>query len=398
MHARIIAVLLFILSFLQPTFSQVPSKGENMEIAIMTLGPYQGELYSAFGHSAIRIVDTTRNFDYVFNYGVFNFNQDNFYWNFARGKMLYQLGLAKYDRFVNHYINENRYVIEQYLNLTPAEKAQLNDYLFENYKPENREYYYNYVYNNCSSKIMDVLRDAIDREVTFSYDYVEEGISVRDLMDKYLAYQPWGDWVIDIGLGMQIDGVAAPETYMFLPDYVEKSLAKATIATDSSAAPLLSKTVNVYTPTPEEHANSMFTPFNTFVIIFFIVGFITNRDFKKGKRSHWIDVVFFTFVGIIGWWVAFLWIGTEHLSKNNLNILWATPLHIPFIYLLNVARFRKFISKYFLACAILYLVVLVIWGLIPQPLHMAMIPIMLTMILRAFFIYHDVNRTGSKGF
>lgn len=389
----------FIILFLFGAASQSSAqsvKGENLEIAIMTLGPYQGELYSAFGHSAIRVIDKSRDFDYVFNYGVFNFDQENFYWNFGRGIMRYQLGLSKYDRFKNHYVNQNRAVIEQYLNLTASEKLAFYNFLFENYKPENREYYYNYVYNNCSSKIRDLLRDAIDREVMFNYDYVEDDLSIRDLMDRYLQYQPWGDWIIDIGLGYEIDQEAKPDDYMFLPDYVKLSLDGAKIFRDSAAVPLISKTIDVYKSKPEDEENKVLTPFNTFILVFFIIGFFTNRDFKKGKRSHWVDVVLFTFVGIFGWWCVFLWAGTAHISKDNMNLLWAIPLHIPLVYLLNVKRFQKFLSRYFLVVSIWYLAVLVLWGIIPQQLHSAHIPLILTMVLRGFFINYDINKVGRK--
>ena len=372
------------------------SRGEDLQIAIMTLGAYQPELYSAFGHSAIRVTDTARAIDYVFNYGVFDFEQENFYWNFGRGKMLYQLGLSDYERFKNHYIQENRSITEQYLNLTPTEKEAFFDFLVENYKPENRQYYYNYVYDNCATKMRDVIEGAIEARVTFDTSYMEEDVTIRDLMDRYLTYQPWGDLVIDIGLGYQIDKIADPIEYLFLPDYVEKSLAKSTISREGEELPLVSQTIEVYTAKPETFENSIFTPFNTFVILFFVIGFITNRDFKKQRRSHWIDVLLFTFVGIIGWWCAFLWFGTAHLSKMNFNLLWAIPMHIPFIYLLKSKKHERWVSKYFLVVSVLYIALIVLWGVIPQPLHMSLIPLILVMALRGFLIYHDVNKLSRK--
>ncbi|WP_258102834.1 DUF4105 domain-containing protein [Marinoscillum sp. MHG1-6] len=378
------------------SYPTMAERGENMRITVMTLGPYQGELYSAFGHSAIHLEDTVADVNYVFNYGVFNFEQENFYWNFARGKMLYELGLSYYDRFISHYIADNRYIIEQELNLTSAEKWEVYKFMSNNHLPENRAYYYNYVYDNCATKIPEVLAKAIPATVTYDYSFTEEGVTIRDLMDRYLAYQPWGDWIIDIGLGLQIDKVADPQEYLFLPDYVQKSLENATITRDSVTVPMVSKTINVYTPTPETFENGAFTPFNVFVLLFFVVGFFTNRDFKTGKRTHWVDVVVFTFVGIIGWWCAFLWLGTDHLSKMNFNLLWAIPLHIPFVYFLKSPKLQPFASKYFLVCSILYLVLLVVWGMLPQPLHMALIPLILTMALRGFFIHYDLNKYSRK--
>ena len=133
----------------------------------MTLGPYQAELYSAFGHSAIRFSDPERNIDWVYNYGVFDFDQDNFFVNFAMGKMLYKLGLSKYSRFRDYYISNDRFITEQRLNLTQEENQALYDFLAENYKPENKDYYYNYVYDNCATKMYDVLDSVFPGRINF---------------------------------------------------------------------------------------------------------------------------------------------------------------------------------------------------------------------------------------
>lgn len=396
MYWRLLVFSVLVLFFFKSEGREV-EVSDQAEISIMTLGPYQEELYSAFGHSAIHFSDPERNIDWVFNYGVFDFDQENFYWNFARGRMLYKLGLSRYTPFKNHYARENRYIIEQRLNLTLAEKQAMVDFLTNNYKPENRDYYYNYVYDNCATKMYDVLVAVFPEQITFNADYVEDGKTIRDLMDDYLGDQPWGDWIIDIGLGMQIDKEATPREYMFLPDYIEASLSTATLRRDSLEVPLVGETVNVYVPTPEEQQESkFFTPFNFFVLVFFVVGFITNRDFKKEKRTKWLDPVVFTLAGLIGWWLVFLWWGTEHLSKDNLNLLWAIPLHIPFAYLLGVRKLQPFLSKYFLVISAGYLILLVIWSALPQPLHMALIPLILTMMLRGFYIHSDLQKQLRK--
>lgn len=396
MYWRLLVFSILVLFFFKSEGREV-EVSDQAEISIMTLGPYQEELYSAFGHSAIHFSDPERNIDWVFNYGVFDFDQENFYWNFARGRMLYKLGLSRYTPFKNHYTRENRYIIEQRLNLTLAEKQAMVDFLTNNYKPENRDYYYNYVYDNCATKMYDVLVAVFPKQITFNADYVEDGKTIRDLMDDYLGDQPWGDWIIDIGLGMQIDKEATPREYMFLPDYIEASLSTATLRRDSLEVPLIGETVNVYVPTPEEQQESkFFTPFNFFVLVFFVVGFITNRDFKKEKRTKWLDPVVFTLAGLIGWWLVFLWWGTEHLSKDNLNLLWAIPLHIPFAYLLGVRKLQPFLSKYFLVVSAGYLILLVIWSALPQPLHMALIPLILTMMLRGFYIHSDLQKQLRK--
>ncbi|MDZ7847186.1 MAG: DUF4105 domain-containing protein [Owenweeksia sp.] len=109
---------------------------EQAEIHVITCGPYQGELYSAFGHSAIRVHYPEHRLDVVFNYGVFNYNQPNFYLNFARGYLYYRLSVSAYQGFRDFYISENRYIHEQVLNLSLAQKQSLFSFLQWNAEPE----------------------------------------------------------------------------------------------------------------------------------------------------------------------------------------------------------------------------------------------------------------------
>jgi hypothetical protein len=365
---------------------------DKAQISIITFGPYQPELYSAFGHSGIRVYDPERNIDWIYDYGRFSFKQENFYLNFAQGKMLYSIGRSKnFQRYKNLYIKEDRYVYEQVLNLSPDETRKFFAYLENNYLPENREYLYNYVYDNCATKIRDVLL-AVVPSTQFNYDYITEGKTIRDLMDDYLDYQPWGDFAIDLGLGSQIDKEAEGDDYMFLPDYVFEAVSTATIEQDSLSIPLIRATNILYESSDSTISNGMFTPMNTFILLFFIVGLITNRDFKKQKRSHWLDVVLFTTIGIVGWWLVFLWFGTEHLSKNNWNLLWAFPFHLPLVFLLNKVRFQPILARVYRFLAVLHALTLVFWVLMPQPLHFALVPLLVLLVLRAFYISYDLSR------
>ncbi len=366
------------------------------KVSIITFGTYQGELWSAFGHSGIRIYDPNQNLDVIYDYGRFSFNQANFYWNFARGMLLYRIGKDDFQRYARIYTGENRWIKEQVLNLTDSEVQAFYEFLENNYEPENREYLYNYVYNNCASILKDVTEEVINDEIEFDLSYKEEGKSVRNLMDDYLMYQPWGDLGIDLGLGSQIDQDAPAEVYMFLPDYIFKGFAGAEIIRDTVSVPLVAETNILYEPHEEEHSNSFVTPFNIFVILFFVVGLVTNRDFKKQRRSHWLDVVLFTIVGIVGWWMVFLWFGTEHLSKNNWNLIWAFPLHIPFIYFLKNEKFQPRLTRLYRFLAIVHMLTLVFWALIPQDLHFSLIPLILTLVLRSFYISYDLGRIKFK--
>ena len=370
-----------------------PTLSHQAEISIITIGPYQPELYSAFGHSGIRVYDPARNMDWMYDYGRFDFDQENFYWNFARGNMLYSIGRTKsFQRAKNYYMKEDRYIYEQVLNLTQVEKQQFFDYLENNYLPENRDYLYNYVYDNCATRIRDAVEQVVNGEVVYDSSFVVENKTVRDLMDDYLPYQPWGDLIIDIGLGSQIDREAPLEVYMFLPDFIYIAFEDAMIQRDSVSFPLVKNTLKLYTQKEEPEAIGWFTPFNVFILLFFVVGLITNRDFKKQRRSHWLDVVLFSVIGILGWWLAFLWFGTIHLSEANWNLLWAFPFHIPLVYLLNKPSLRPILSRVYRFLAVLHFLTLVFWVVIPQPLHQAILPLLVTLMLRSFYISYDLGR------
>lgn len=382
----------FILLFIAALSSKAQiNLSEESEIIVVTIGPYQGEVWSAFGHSGIRVYDPSNNIDWFYNYGLYDFEQENFLLNFARGLLKYKVGASYYEHVVRYYKEQKRSIKEQYLNLTLGEKQAFFDYLQNNVRPENSEYLYNYVYDNCATKIRDVTEEVLGDRVTFNLNYKEEGKTIRNLMDDYLDYQPWGDFGIDIGLGQQIDDEAKAYDYMFLPDYIFEGFANGTIDRDSIEAPLISKMV-ITANAEEEESNGILTPLNFFILLFFVIGFVTNRNFKTGKRSIWVDVVLFSFVGFVGWWVVYLWIGTEHLSKNNLNILWAIPFHLPLVFFVARKKLRRFMKTYFKIVAYWYCLLLVVWAILPQPLGMPLVPLVLAMVLRAFYISYDLRK------
>ena len=242
---RKLLLLLFLLPFYCP--AQENHLSDKAIISVITCGPSQEELYTAFGHSAIRVFDPKYNFDAVYNYGVFDFNQPNFYLNFAKGFLYYKLGVYDYQNFQAHYVMDNRYVHEQVLNLNQHQKQKLFDYLQNNALPQNQSYPYDYFYNNCATKIRDVIEAALGKEnVTFDGSYIKTKYTIRDLTDIYLRDQPWGDLGIDICLGLPMDKVATPYEYMFLPDYIESGFDHAYIKNDNGKEPIVKSKNPVY--------------------------------------------------------------------------------------------------------------------------------------------------------
>ncbi|MCP4460493.1 MAG: DUF4105 domain-containing protein [Cytophagales bacterium] len=384
--------------FLFSSHSQNIQLSEQSEVTVLTMGPYQGELYSAFGHSAFRVVDPANKIDWVYNYGVFDFTQQNFYLNFAQGKMVYQLGLGYYEPFRDFYIDQDRHVREQYLNLTLVEKQQFFSFLQNNYRPDNREYFYNYVYDNCATKIRDVIELNLP-DVAFDHSKANQGKTIRDLMHDYLPYQPWGEFMIDIGLGMQIDDEAPAEVYMFLPDYVFDAFEDGEFYSADSARMLVTKTVILNIPNNAEPINGWLTPMTFFILLFFVVGFLTHLNMKKGKRTRWIDGLLFGFAGMVGLWLVFLWAATLHLSTWNLDLLWAIPFHFPIVFMMRSKKWRTPLVYYFKIVWIWYVILLLVWALLPGYINAALVPFTLLLLLRSFYISWDLKKkvVGSNG-
>lgn len=361
---------------------------ERAEIHILTCGPFQGELYSAFGHSAIRVYDPENEIDWLYNYGVFDFNQPNFYLNFARGYLNYKLAVMDYQRFRDYYIYYNRYIHEQVLNFNADQKQKFFEFLEWNALPENQFYYYDYFYDNCATRVRDALVTTFGDSIKFDGSYIETDYTIRELTDLYLEYQPWGDLGIDICLGLPMDKQASPWMYMFLPDYIESAFNHASIVTDSSSIPLIKKTISTYESKPQEIGNSLFSPWNVFYALLLIGVVITVFGIKKNKAFKGLDIVLFTIIGLVGSLLTLLWLATDHnAAARNMNILWALPTHFLAGLLLIKKEKKPWLKNYFLFSSVLGLLLVVCWSFLPQQMHTSLIPIVLLLSVRGFYNY-----------
>ena len=165
MHKSFVTLLFLLTSFVG--FSQINTIANDAEISIITIGP--GDmLYDSFGHNAIRVADPSNGKDIVFNYGTFDFNTPNFYIKFGRGKLPYALSVRPYNYFKRNYIAEKRWMKEQKLDLTYGEKVTIFDFLLNNAQPENKEYRYDFFFDNCATRIRDVLVTGLGDKLTYN--------------------------------------------------------------------------------------------------------------------------------------------------------------------------------------------------------------------------------------
>lgn len=360
---------------------------DQAEISVLTLGPWQGQLYTAFGHSAFRVYDPVNEIDKAYNYGVFDYDRPNFYLNFARGYNVYMLGVSDYPRFEYAYIYYNRYIHEQVLNLTQRQKQRLYDFLVWNAAPENRDYLYDYFYDNCATKIPEVMLKVFGDTIVFNYDHIKTEYSFRELTDLYLGQQPWGDLGIDIGLGLPTDKKATPYEYMFLPDFVEAGFANAQIRRNNEQyEPLVKETNIIYESEPEPDASPLIHPLTAFTVFLLVTVIVSYRDQRRRKLSRAFDSVLYGVCGLVGLLLFLLWTATNHqASARNMNLLWALPTHL--VIAIALWRNASWVRKYFLSVSALSLLLLLCWFFLPQKLHYGLIPFVAALGLRAWVNY-----------
>ena len=360
-------------------------------VTLVTCGPGE-ELYEAFGHTAIRVHDPNLGMDAVFNYGTFDFNQPNFYWNFVQGRSLYMLASNQYSNFVRAYQYYNRSVREQYLNLTLAQKQALLDKLLWNAQEENKEYLYDYFFDNCSTRPRDVIQEALGGIVEFDSTHIKDPrLSIRELTDLYIIKeQPWGDLGIDLCLGAVIDKPATAAQYMYLPEELENAFNHAYVVQDGKRIPIVEEKQVTFEAAPVFTPKSWFVPKVVFpAILLFSAVFVTI--FRAAKRSTRIfDGIVFMFFSFIGWNGIFLWFFTNHFSADyNWNILWALPTNAIFAFALFKKKRPKWVGHYALFLIALYGGMLLGWNHLPQLLHHSLKFIVLLHLFLAVGIFRE---------
>ena len=372
-------VLTLLLAFLSSTIvfgqkHEVPVLSSQAEISLLTCSP-GGELYSLFGHSAMRVNDPVSEIDVVFNYGTFTFD-DDFYFNFTMGKLNYKLGLSGMEGFSRAYQQNGRGIVEQKLNLDSAQTQAVFEFLDWNYKPANRYYLYDFFYDNCSSILRDVLDTALNGQVEFADLTRPSQPSYRNMIDSYLIYDPWGDFGIDLGLGLPCDKKPNYLEYMFLPDELSAAYDHATI----NGKPLVREKSVLFEPVGLTYKWSWTDPIPLFWIIFGLIAIVSAIEYRRKRQFIAVDLILLLAIGLVGGLLFFLWFITDHTATaNNFNMLWAWPTHLIMLPLLWKSDLAK---KYFTAYGVVLILGLILFPLLPQMLHLASIPISLTMLTR----------------
>ncbi|MDN5869696.1 MAG: DUF4105 domain-containing protein [Nitrococcus sp.] len=361
------------------------------ELSLLTILPGHA-IYSMYGHSALRVHDPKQRIDWVYNYGTFSFKDSFFVGKFLYGNLRYRLSVAPYRLALLDYLAQGRPVIEQTLNLTPAQEDALFRFLQINYRPRNRHYRYNFLFDNCSTRIRDALKTVLGERLHFAAGS-KPPATFRHLLDPYGSdYLNTGE---DLLLGLPVDQLATPWQMMFLPDYLMRGFAHARVLRGTQAQPLVAHTQTVLDIAGYERAGP--APFPPMLLgwLVSVVGVLaTYWSYRRQRVTRRLaDALFLALVGIAGLLITFLMFFSLHeATEYNLNLLWAWPTHLWAAVALLRGRRRRFLRRYLLAAAGVSLILAVGWMFWPQELPSALLPIVLLLALRCVWQAYAIEQ------
>ncbi len=376
---RIFLLLSLLLCF--PSMVHGQEQRDSIRFSLMTCAPGQ-EIYSLFGHTAIRYENYTRGVDVVFNYGLFSFNTPNFVMRFVKGETDYQLGVIPYEYFEAEYAMRGSDVYQQVLNLTERENQKLLYLLEENYKPQNRVYRYNYFYDNCTSRARDRIEQAIDGNVVYPDSFPDR--TFRSIVHEYTRNSDWDELGIDLCLGAAADRTIGKRLQMFAPFYM-RSYAQRAFIVDSKGVkrPLVS---TEFKAIEAEEASSepgfVLSPMICSLLFFAICLFLVYWQYIHGSVYWWLDIILCVAQGVAGCIIAFLFFFSVHPTVgSNWMIILFNPLPLlclPWIVFAGMKHKHTSMYWFFVVYLTLFICIIPVCG---QKINLSVLPLALGLLV-----------------
>ena len=355
--------------------SGLPTLSSAAKISLITCSPGD-ELYTAFGHSAIRILDPEVGFDRLYNFGTFDMSVGNFYLRFARGDLLYQLSVDQGDADIEEHGALGQGVTEVQLNLTEEQKQSLFSALETNLAPENRYYRYDFLLDNCSTRVRDAFEKITGTPVA---DKTVTGVTFRQMLDPYLERIPWIRFGIYLLLGAGVDRLVQPREACFLPANLESAVCQTKLGENA----LGQSPVRLFPARPLPRIPQAFDPEIAFSVI--LIGWIAWWALRRHSASRVISALVYIVFGFTGLFLVVLAANTLHWEAyQNWNVAWLVPTHLVVgIGLLFVPAQKLLILRLYLFLAMVEgLVFIVSSPWLPQRFHPAIYPLLVLLLWR----------------
>lgn len=368
------------------TQAQLPGKisaayFDSVEVSLLTCAPHE-EVYSLYGHSALRWHDLHTGQDLSFNWGIFNFQKPFFVLRFVFGLTDYELGVTELQPFADYYRKWGAMVSEQVLDLTADEKMQLQRLLAENYRPENRVYRYNFFYDNCSTRPRDIIERCLDGQIQYAERQDFEP-SFRRMIREKTARHDWATEGIDLLLGVRADRPTTRQEQEFLPENLQHDFDHATVyRPDGTTTPLVADRRVIVEPGVQVvEPDFLLSPVEVGIILLVVSILVFVGEWKRRKTFKYWDAFLMTVTGLMGC-VLFVMLFSQHPATTaNLQVLLLNPVHLFFL----PAVLRRRPTCYW--NVLLAMVVLLMIGGIWQS-YASLTPFLALCLLLRYWIHH----------
>lgn len=363
-----------LLSVISAIFSAVALHGataDSLRISLITCFPGP-EVYELCGHEAVRI--RTADSDSVWNYGIFDFNAPHFLYRFTKGETDYMLAAYPFRHFLPEYVRRGSRVVEHELNLSPSEARKLQKILQTKALPANRVYRYNYVRDNCSTRIFANLDSAASSPIIYP-DSIRYG-TFRTAMRHYHRNYPWYQFGIDLALGRGIDTPIRARQEMFAPLRVPEMVEGAHFA-DGRALVSRINVLNEGTDATLGPTPWYLTPFFWSYMLLALAATLAIRGWIRRRQPLLFCSLFFLVQGLAGCLLAFLvFISVHEATSPNALIWWINPLGVLIALLVWIPRADTLTRVLMALNSITTGLLLVAWAFQPQSANPAFFPLM----------------------
>jgi hypothetical protein len=302
--------------------------GGDLEVSLVTYGP--GAIYwERFGHDSIRIRDRVSGESADFNYGVFDFEDRAFVWNFARGDLRYMIAIRPSDIDQQYYIEEGRSVLEQRLALSAAQAERLRAFLLWNLRPENVGYNYDYLTDNCATRVRDAFNSALGGALQAAFSTRRAQMTYRQQIDRLMSAQPGLMVGMDLGLGPFADHPLNEWQESFLPMVLAREMRSVRIPDGHGGVKPLVVSERQIAPNVLEAPGALppdlDVPFGIASFALAVTMLVSRR--RLPTLYAFLSVAYLVFAGIAGTVLLALWTLTMHRAAwGNANLLVFNPL------------------------------------------------------------------------
>ncbi len=361
------------------------------------------EPYTLYGHAGLRIHATSRGSDSVYNWGLFDFEAPGFVRKFVYGQTDYMIGVSSTSDYMAYYLERGSSVTELVLNMDHASISRLEILLQENMLPENRVYRYNFFYDNCATRPVDVIERAIGGQLQLP---PADPMTFREMINAAERPMPWLVFGTDLAVASPADREATPREQLFLPHRIAELLPESQMLMPDGSTRNLVKKVSIYRSTheKEELAKLGESPINEPAIVTFLYAFLSGVVLffaSRSGRRRWkvaarlLNVVTLSVAGFIGLTLAFLSFVSLHPAMSpNANLLFLHPFHmlvgIPLLFFPRAVKVIRIYHVIVLLGLLGYLGAVLI---LPQQFNIAFVGILFALLFECIYqLWESGNR------